>query len=278
MIGVLFQAVATFFEEISGSLEKWMVERRVESFYAVGFQNTVLSMAAYLAYVVFGPGRFVIHPDSIPSLVVLVMLSVAQAYATMKGTAVSSRSTFNFIRTGTMPLLLLADLVLGYVISSRQIVGIVLIVLALVFLFMNHGIERKGAGLVAFTAVNAALTISIYKWHITRWNSIGAEQIVLHASIGLFFLYGAIRFNRENPLRLMFRRMPMAQSATYAIGSFVEGFAYQYAPASIILAAKRSFSVLWAIIFGNRLFHEKHLALKLVTFALVASGILLLIR
>ncbi|OGL73881.1 hypothetical protein A3C96_01395 [Candidatus Uhrbacteria bacterium RIFCSPHIGHO2_02_FULL_60_10] len=276
MLGIIFQAIASFFEEISGSLEKLIVEKKLASFYAIGFLNAALSLGFYAIYALTGKGRFVIHPASLPSLAVLVILAVAQAYATMKGTSLAARSTFNFVRTGTMPLLLLADLALGYGIGWRQILGIACIVLALLVLFMNHGIERRGLGLVVFTAINAAVTISIYKWHITKWNSVAAEQLVLHVFIAAYFLFGAVRLRRENPFRLLRNRTALAQTGSYAFGSFLEGFAYQYAPASIILAAKRSFAVLWSILAGNRVFHEKRLVLKLITFIMVAAGIVLL--
>jgi len=163
MLGIILQGIASFFGEISGSLEKWMVAKRVESFYAIGFQNSLVAIAFFLVYVIGNNGEFRLNPASFPTLALLVILSVAQAYATMKGMSIATRGTYNFIRTGTMPLLLIVDLFTGYDLSSRQIAGIVIVMCALIFLFMNHGIERKGAGFVAFTAVNAAATV-LHNW------------------------------------------------------------------------------------------------------------------
>jgi len=278
MLGIILQGIASFFGEISGSLEKWMVAKRVESFYAIGFQNSLVAIAFFLVYVIGNNGEFRLNPASFPTLALLVILSVAQAYATMKGMSIATRGTYNFIRTGTMPLLLIVDLFTGYDLSSRQIAGIVIVMCALIFLFMNHGIERKGAGFVAFTAVNAAATIALFKWHVTVWNSVAAEQLVLICSQTLFFLVCSVFIAKENPFRLLKRKLPILQSTTYAADSFIGSFAYLFAPASIILAATRSFAVLWGILFGNRIFHEKSLALKIATCVVVAIGIVLMVK
>lgn len=276
MLGIILQGIASFFGEISGSLEKWMVAKRIESFYAVGFQNSLIALVFFLIFAFGHGGSFRLHPDSFPTLALLIVLSVAQAYATMKGTAMASRSTFNFIRIGTLPLLLILDLLTGYAISSWQIAGIIVVMCALFFLFMNHGVEKKGAGLVAFTAVNAAISLAIYKWHVTVWNSVAAEQLVLISSQMAYFLVCSVFIAKENPFRLLNRRLPFLQSASYATDSFIGSFSYLFAPASVILAATRSFAVLWGILFGNKIFHEKKLGLKIVTFVAVAVGIIMM--
>ena len=278
MIGVLFQGIATFFEEISGSLGKWMVERKEESFYALGFQNTILSLSFFAVFAAIDPSRWKLDPRSFPTLAILVLLGLAQGYATLKAQGIAERSTFNFIRVGTMPLLLVVDLLLGNPVSKLQISGIILIAIALVIMFMNHGIDRKGAGLVAFTALNSVATISLYKWHITKFNSVAAEQIILHASLVLFYFWGARRFSRENPLRLMARPHAVAQSASYSAGSVLESFAYLYGPASVILTAKRSFAALWAIIAGHKIFHEKALLMRLIVLSFIIAGLVMIIR
>jgi hypothetical protein len=278
MLGILLQGIGSFFGEISGSLEKWMVTKRVESFYAVGFQNCLVAIAFFLAYVFCTKGSLRLNPESYPTLALLIILSIAQAYATMKGAVIASRGTFNFIRVGTMPLMLIFELFIGCDLSSRQISGIVLIMCALVYLYMNHGIERKGAGLVAFTAVNSAVTLELYKWHVTIWNSVAAEQLILIVAQTIFFYAGAVFIAKENPFRLLRKRLPLFQSASYATADFLGSFAYLFAPASVILAAARSSSVLWGILFGNRFFHEKGLALKITTFVIVTIGIVLLVR
>lgn len=278
MFGILLQGIANLLGETSGSLEKWMVKHKVESFYAVGFQNSLISLLFFVATLFWHEKIFAIDPRSYPTLALLVLLSVAQAYATMKATTVASRGTFNFIRTGTIPLLLVSDLFLGRNLSVWQISGIILIILTLLFLFLNHGIERKGAWLVIFTTINGALCLGIYSYHINTWNSVPAEQTILITAQAMFFLACSIRMKKENPFKLLSKRLPLLQSVSYAGTVFIESFAYLFAPASVIVAASRSFAVLWGIVFGNRIFHEKALKIKITALAFILIGIVLITR
>jgi hypothetical protein len=278
MFGVLLAGIGSFFEELSGSIGKWQVERKRESVYTMGFLNVIWVLAFYMLFVAADPRRFVFSAASLPFVGVRAVLEIAQGYATMEATALADRSTFNFIRTLTMPLLLTVDLFLGYVIGARQALGIGLILLALVILFMNYGLSRRGAGFTLFSAVNAVATISLYKYDITHFNSVAAEQIVILGVLLAYFFMAARVVAKEHPLKLLARKEFAAQSATFGVGSFIESFAYAFAPASVILSAKRSFGVLWSILTGNRLFKEKRFGLKLLMCLMVTAGIVLLIR
>ncbi len=277
MIGIFLQALASFFGELSGSLGKWIVSKHVESVYAIGFQNSLISFALFLVVASIRHDTFRLNPDSIPTLIPLAILAVAQAFGTVKAISLASRSTFNFIRTGTMPLLLIVDLLIGTPLTGHQVVGIIIVMCALLFLFLNHGIERKGAVLTALTALNAVACISLYKWHVSVWNSVVAEQMVLIGSQLICFFFASVFVARENPFRLLRKQLPFLQSTSHAGDAFVGSFGYLFAPASVILAATRSFSVLWGIAFGNRVFHEKGLVLKISTFILICIGIIFMV-
>ncbi|MEK7560318.1 MAG: hypothetical protein AAB522_03410, partial [Patescibacteria group bacterium] len=67
------------------------------------------------------------------------------------------------------------------------------------------------------------------------------------------------------------------QSATSGAGSVAMSFAYVFAPASVIVTAKRSFMIFWSILSGSIYFHEKRIVLKFIAMAFLISGIILLI-
>jgi hypothetical protein len=278
MIGILLQGIATFFQEISGSLGKWMVACREEGFYSLGFQTSVLSLVFFVGYVVLDLTRWHLDPRTYPTLALLCVMEMAQGWATMKATVIAERSTFNFIRVGTMPFALGIDLMLGQFISVPQIIGITVIMLALAVLFAGHGIAKAGRWLLVFTALNSAVTLSIYKWHITNYNSVPAEQIILGVTQTAFFFWGAWHFCHENALKLMAKPHALIQSLAYSAGNVIQSYSYLYAPTSIIITANRSFSALWAIVAGRRVFHEKALKLRLVVLGLIVVGLVLLMR
>lgn len=278
MLGILFVSLASLVEEISATIGKIAVARREESVYTMGFLNALVAFGIFAALGAFAPGGFSFSAASLPTLVPRVLLEIVQAHVTMHAMAVAARSTFNFLRTLTIPTLLLLDVVLGYALDLRQIVGIGLIAFALLVLFTNHGIEKPGMWLVVFTSLNAGATITLYKYDITHFNSVAAEQGIIMTAIGLYFLLMATLRARENPFALLRRKTVSGQSALYAAGAALESFAYSLAAASIILTAKRASGVFWSILTGNRVFHERHWLLKVIVGALVAAGFILLIR
>ncbi|MBI4135797.1 hypothetical protein HY477_03625 [Candidatus Uhrbacteria bacterium] len=276
MFGVILASFGTFFEEVATLIGKKEVAARKESVYTMGFLNLFWVALAFLLIAIFVPGSFRLSISSLPTLLIRAVLEIAQAYVTLRAIVSASRSTFSFIRTLTIPLLLAVDVALHYAIGTYQFIGIAIIIVTLVLLFSNHGIERKGAGLALFTAVNAVVTLSLYKYHLANFNSVIAEQLIMFAVLMVYFLIAAHFFARENPLRFLAKPIFLLQSVGSGISAGVESFAYAFAPASIILAAKRSSGILWAILSGNRYFHEKHFLMKAIGFIFLATGIVLL--
>lgn len=92
-----------------------------------------------------------------------------------------------------------------------------------------------------------------------------------------YFYIVALCVGKENPLRLLRQRIFFTQSFAAGAGSVVMSFAYLFASAAVITSAKRSLSMLWSILSGSMYFHEKHIAVKLVSFILLAAGVILLV-
>lgn len=189
----------------------------------------------------------------------------------------AERSTFGFLMVGTIPLLLIVDIFLGYPIDFLSLIGISLIIISLLFLFINHGLSKKGIRYVLFSTVNAVATISIFKHLIMNYNSVEAQQFITSLILLTFLFIMAIWKSRENPLTFIFKKRFLYQSMSRGLGTMFMSFAYLYAPASIITGAKRGTSVLASIFSGNRYFHEKHLIIKIVSFTFVILGLVLLV-
>lgn len=276
MFGVILAFIASLFEETADSIGKKEVIEKKESIYTMGFLN-LFWMAILLFIIALARNSFVFAAASLLTFGIRAALEIAQAHMTVLAITKADRSTFGFLRILTLPLLLIADILLGYTIKTNQIIGIGLIILSFIILFINDGIRKNGAGYVLFTAVNAVATLSLFKYNITHFNSVEAEQGIISIIVMLYMFLMAQYIAKENPLRFFKKPVFFFQSASMGIGSAIMSFAYLFAPASIITAAKRSSGVFSAILSGNLYFHEKNFLIKLLSLIFIISGIIFII-
>lgn len=276
MIGILLIAIGQFFSEIGTSIGKYEAEKKKESIYAVGFLHSI--WAGFLMFMlVLWKGEFVFSMASLPTFTLRAILEIILIFVGTEAVIRADRSTFSFLHTFTIPLLLVADVLFGYEITVEQIMGISLIAFAILLLFMNHGLGRDGKILSIMTAVIAVGTIALYKYNITHFNSVEAEQSLMYVIILLSLLVTARIKTGENLFGYLKHKVFFFQSLASGAGSIFMSFAYLFAPASIIITSKRALEIFAAMIFGRTFFHEKHLAVKIIALILSVSGILLMI-
>lgn len=287
MFGIVLVAISSFTDEAGTSLGKREVAHSAESIYTMGFLNSLwgtlfLLILAFLVpkglFTAGFPSGFMFNMASLPTFLPRVALEVLQAWATMYAIVRADRSTYGFLRTITIPLLLVADVALGYGVSIPQIIGMGLIITSFILLFMNHGIRRAGMGFVIFTAINAVITISLYKYDITHFNSIEAEQSLVSIVLLVFFFVMAFVRAGENPFRLLAKPYLLAQSVFFGISSILSSFAYLFGAASVITTAMRAFSILFSMLAGHVYFREKKFWLKFFAFALITAGLVFLAK
>ena len=276
MLGIALVALAECFAEASISIGRYEVKNRKETLYAMGFLSAVWATVFLLAYA-FIWGEFRFSLESLPTFGLRLVLEVILLFVTLHALIAADRSTFAFLRIISIPLLLVADIMLGYAVSSMQIMGISLIVIALGILFLNHGLSRNGKLLTILSALLAVGTITLYKYDITHYNSVEAEQALTHLVLLIVLVVVAKLHTGENVARHLLRPPFLAQSLFAGVATVFFSFAFLFAPASVIMAAKRSFETLAAIGSGHRYFREKHVAVKLIAFALVAGGIICIV-
>ncbi len=276
MFGLLLISGATFFHEVSSSIAKREIRRKEETVYTMGFLSNIWTTIVFLLIIIARPDTFVLSSESYPILAIRLILELAVMHSFFLGIAKADRSSFSFLRILTLPLLLIVDIFLGYEVSTSQMLGIVIIFVSLIFLFLNHGIKKKGARYVLFTAVGAVATISLYKYNITHFNSVVAEQFLSHLVLLVYFSFLSVHKKHEHPLLKLKKPLLLGQSFAAALASTLASFAYLYAPASVITSAKRSTAIMWSLISGRKIFHEKHILIKLVGFVILSVGIVLL--
>lgn len=273
MLGIALIALAECFSEASTLIGRYEVKHKKESLYAMGFLSGFWAAVFLVIYgLLWGEFRFSL--ESLPTFGLRLLLEATLMFVSLHAIIAADRSTFAFLRTFTIPLLLATDVFLGYVITANEIVGISLIVIALLMLFLNHGLSRRGKLLSFISALLAVATTTLYKYNITNFNSVEAEQLITHVTLLALLVIVARRQTGENITRHLFRPLFFTQSLLAGVATVLISFAFLFAPASIIMAAKRSFEVFGAILGGRTYFREKHILLKLLAFALVAVGII----
>lgn len=276
MFGVILISIGTFFEEISDSIGKYKVNSHKESAYTMAFLSVFWGVIFFLVIVLFKNNSFVFKLGSLPTFLTRAVLEIIQLYVQTFAIINADRTTYNFIRTITIPLLLLVDYTLGYNLGIWPMIGTTLIVVVLFVAFLNGGIKRKGSGFAIFSAVNAVITISLYKYDISHFNSVVAEQLLIGLISLMSFLYLALVKAKENPFIFLTKPVFFIQSAATGLGGVIESFGYSYGAASIMTAAKRASAIFWSMLSGRMYFKERKLIFKIFIFLVLLFGLVLL--
>lgn len=277
MIGIALVALAEFFAEFSISIGKYEVAHRRETLFAMGFLNALWATIFMAMIGIVSGSAFVFSMESLPTFLLRAVLETLLVLVTLHALIAADRTTFSFLRIITIPLLLATDLWIGYGVSMTEIAGISLIVVALVFLLLNHGLSRRGKLLSLASAIIAVATISLYKYNITHYNSVAAEQTLMHLVVLVAMVIGGALYARENVLRYLIHPVFLAQSIAAGIANVLLSFGFAFGHPSVIMAAKRSFEIGASVISGRAYFHEKHIVIKSISLALIAAGIALIL-
>ncbi len=275
MLGVIITFFSTFFDEIGSVITKVKLNQKQISIYSIGMIN-YLAVAIFFIMVNIVKWEFKFSSASLPTISIRVIFEIILTTIVFRAVAQADRSTFGFVRVITIPLLLMVDFLLGYKINNWQFIGIGIIIFSLVLIFLLHGIKEQGAWLSLLTAVLAVVTISLYKYDITHYNSVAAEQIIIYLFLIPYLWLMAFFKAKENPFSFFRQKIYCYLSLANLAPALLISYAYAFAPASIILSAYRSSSVFWSMVSGKVYFKEAHLLIKAICLILLVGGIILL--
>src|SRR3990167_3269903 len=120
----------------------------------------------------------------------------------------------------------------------------------------------KGLWLLIGSSLNAVITISLFKYNITHFNSVEAEQSLISLIVMIYLFFCAMLIYKEDPFRFMRKPVFMVQMATSGLASIIVSYAYLFAPATIITTATRSFSVFFSLLSGKIYFKDSNIGAK----------------
>ncbi|MDP2696056.1 MAG: hypothetical protein Q8O87_02270 [bacterium] len=276
MFTVLFATIGSFIEEISGSIIKFETVHKKESIYTAAFINLCFAVIVFTVLALVRDS-FVFAAASLPTFIPRVLLEIVQLQVTMWAIMKADRSTYAFVRNLTIPVLLMVDLFLGFSVGLWQWFGIGVILLVVVIALTKHIIKTGGIGFALFTALNAVITISLFKYNVTNFNSVEGEQIVVTLILLVYFFFASLLVARENPFKFLVHKIFLGQGASHGVASALEAFAISLGNPSIAMAAKRAAAVLAGIISGRHYFFETHFMIKIVMGLALAGGLVLLV-
>lgn len=276
MLAIFLVSFGSCLTEFSDSIGKHEVQNGRQSLFLMGFLQVFASVLIFLALIFLEPSLFIFNRLSLPTFTARAILEVVLAQISITAIAAADRSTYSFIRLGTVPLLLAADVALGFQLRPAQLIGLLLLAVTLLLVFMSPSVGKKGLGLAALTAVMAAVTITLYKYNISHFNSVLAEQLIIYLILLVYFFIRACSRDGRHFLKLLGRPLYLLQAGVHGLSGLAESFAYSLAPASVILTAKRSSAVMCALFSGSLYFKEQHILIKLGIFILLAGGLVLL--
>lgn len=275
MLSVLFASLASFVDEASASIIKFEAGRKKESIYTAGFINTMFGAGVFVLLAAFR-GSFIFSLASLPTFILRAFLEILQAHMTMNALVKTDRSTYAFVRNLTIPLLLIVDLIVGFTIGFNQWLGIGIIALVFGIILYFHVLSFKGIGYALFTAVNAVATISLFKYNITYFNSVEADQIVIYSILIIYFFFAAKFLGKENPLKFLKHKLFLGQGAFHGLAAIFASFAISFGNPGIAITAGRTSAVLAGIISGRNYFQEKKFGAKIFVAIILTIGIVLL--
>lgn len=276
MLTLVLVLSATFFEEVSSASTKKGISDRRESIYTAGFLNLFFVTLFFLALILYS-GNFVFSLESLPVFGPRIILEFAILTIGLKAIALADRTTFSFIHSGTIPLLLAIDIFLGYAISPGQLAGILLFSATIMVLAFSKGIDKRGAYHVAVLTVGAAATLSLFKYDITHYNSLEAEQFMANLILLIYLFFYNLLVLKENSFHAFRKVGFFAQSFTAGLATVLVSFAYLYGAASVITALKRIGEVSWSLLSGRIYFQEKHILVKLFLVLMLGLSVVLLL-
>lgn len=258
---LLLWIIWTFFEEINNSITKHKSQKHhfLMLWVITSFFGMVIFICFWIYKYYFTEISINFNPKSIPLLLIRLLFEILQSYFTMLAIQKADRTTFSTIRILTIPLLIISDIILWYHFTIYSLIWMWIILLSFIlFNLKSKTINFKWWELVLFTAVNAVITISIYKYSITHfWNSVEVDQFFIFLWLLSFFIIYNYKKNKSCALKLILKEKQfILQWLAIWFASLILSYSYLYLNSSEATMIKRAWEMFWSISTWYLFFNE----------------------
>lgn len=175
-------------------------------------------------------------------------------------------------------MLTIVDYYLGYDISPVQVLGIGIVIVTVLILMKRDVWYKPSTKWLLLNTLCTVVYLSLYKYNIDHVTSVETLQTIFTGAVLISSIIGARVFEKQNLFKLFKKPFALLQAGSMGIGSVLDGFAYLYAPASIITATYRSAQALCTLISGSLYFHEHKIWSKIIAIIFLSGGVLLLTK
>ncbi len=278
MFGFLLAIASSLLSESSLSIGKKEMNNKKEDIFSFIFLGLFFNFIIFLCLALIKPNGFIFSLNSLPTFGWRLILEIIQVYLAAAGIALADRTTYGITRVISIPLLLMVDVFLGYTLNLNQIIGIGILITGMIIALTDKTVNKKGLPILILSALNAVITISLYKYNITHFNSFVGEQLIMSGGLLLLVTSYIIFKEKNNPFKMLLKKKLFSQSFLEGAAGVVASLAYTFLPASVILAITRAASVFWATIFGKFYFKEKNILHKAVIVLIIIIGFMFLIK
>jgi len=157
----------------------------------------------------------------------------------------ADRSTFSIMSTMSIPLLLLSDIVFGYGVTTWQIIGVLVLVVMLGYVVFKGDFSTKGMKYIIISNLISLGTITAFKYSTSHFGSTELVNFYNAVFAGALFFIIISRTKGWKGIRSVFKFKYLGFAILYGIGGVLSAAAYKYMIASMLIALKRFFAMMF---------------------------------
>lgn len=208
------------------------------------------------------------------TLVVYQVLAAVIFYAiSNKAVHYADRSTSAVLSTMAIPLLLLFDMILGYEILSRHIIGVIFLIVVLSYSFLNGQFSTKGIKYVIISNLISVTTITAFKYSVTYFTTTSMMNFLNCFFVSWLFFIVIMRTLGRKGIKQILKPKYMLFGCLHGIGTVLCAAAYSVMISSIVAALKRFLSMMRGILMWKLYFREDNVLRKLSIASLIGCAV-----